>query len=224
MAFVEHFRAVTHFALGPASTPKEKASCTLNFSKSIDAGTAQMQTIADDMFSDWSAWVQDPSARVSSDVALTEVALYSVGTNGRIDQDPVRTSETAVRGVTGGDKRHPWQCTICVTLVAGARGPGHLGRFFLPPQVFGVTSDGLIQDSDHATIFSTTHGLLTNLSNAPGLDSGPINESFGLRVASGVGAGSLRPVIEIRLGRVCDTQRRRRRQLEESYVSQAFTP
>lgn len=208
----------THFDLGPIGTPKEEATCTLNF----DPGTVTLwnddaRSVADDSYQDWVDFMTSSDARVSNSVRLTGLTLYSVDASGHIDQDPMVANGDPQSGVTS-TPYHPWQVTNVVTLVAGARGKGRFGRIFLPPQCFQVNQDGLIETTHLATMFTAVQTLLTNLSNRSGLDTG-----FKLVIAGRTGSGTLRPVEEIRMGRVADTQRRRRRSLPESYSTAIFS-
>jgi hypothetical protein len=146
------------------------------------------------------------------------VKLYSVDSTGHIDRDPATSTGAAVSG-TSATNGHPWQCSMVMTLVAGARGKGRFGRIYLPPQGFTILSDGTVTLVQRDAMFASTKTLLENLSNAPGPDSG-----FGLVVAGRTGGGTLRDVTEVRMGAVCDTQRRRRRSLGENYAVGSFTP
>lgn len=219
MPFVEHTRISARFALGASSAPKEQASCTLAFT-TYTPGTDDpfKLQMANDAFDDWSAWLTDPDSQVPSSVKLTECVLYEVGTDGRITADPVRSTHDAVSGSYSPSSSHPWQCSMVVTLVAGARGKGRFGRIYLPPQIYPLTADGLVESSRHTAMFTSAKTLLTNLSEKPGLDLG-----WGLRIAGRTGTGTLRPVTEVRLGKVADTQRRRRRSLDEAYAVSAFS-
>jgi hypothetical protein len=214
MPYLPHWRATTHFSLGPAGTPKEEATCTLNFSPGVlDTWSSSAQSVANDMFTDWSAWMVATDSKVSNHVRLDGLKLYSVGTNGRIDEDPVEAEVAApVAGYVNAGT-HPWQVSMVMTLVAGTRGKGRFGRIYLPPQGFSIDNSGLVSSSELSGMFNTTKTLLTALSNRPGLDT-----DFKLVVAGRTGTGTLRPVTQVKMGRVADTQRRRRRSLDEAYL------
>lgn len=217
MPYIPHWRATTHFNLGPTASPKEEATCTLNFQTGVgDIWNDRAQVVANDMYEDWASWVTSAAGRVSSHVTLNGLKLYSVGADGRIDQDPVEADGPPTAGAFP-DNLHPWQCTIVATLVAGARGKGRFGRIYLPPQSYTVTNNGTILESHMTDIYASVLDLLTNLSNAPTIDTG-----FGLVVAGKTGAGTLREVDSIKMGHVVDTQRRRRRSIDENYLVGAF--
>lgn len=217
MAYIPHWRITAHFLLGFDGTPVEEATCTLNFFKGARIWATDSQDIVNDAFADWAGFVQDGGGRVSDAVELDGVKMYSVDATGHIDEDPAIAEGTPVRGGFGTN-RHPYQCTNVITLVAGARGKGRFGRIYLPPQAFDVGADGLISTTHHASMFTAAQTLLANLSNLAGVDTG-----WSLAVAGRTGTGTLRTVDTLRMGRVCDTQRRRRRSLDEAYSSAEFT-
>lgn len=218
MAFLPHWRMTAHFTLGQIGTPVEEATCTLNFDPGpvVDFG-ASAQGIADDSYEDWATFVTSSDARVSNATMLDGLKLYSIDAGGHIDEDPVIAEGATARGATSSG-RHPYQITNVVTLVAGVRGKGRFGRIYLPPQGFDVGAEGLIDNTQLGTMFSAVQTLLTSLSNRPGLDAG-----WHLAVAGRTGSGTLREVDTLKMGRVADTQRRRRRSLDESYATAAFT-
>jgi hypothetical protein len=217
MPYVPHFRATAHFSLGAQGSPKEEATCTLNFTKGSIAWAADSQALADDLFTDWAGWVQDSGSRCSTHVWLDGLKFYSIGPDGKIDQDPVIANGTPAMGQTPTGL-HPWQVSVVVSLQAGARGKGRLGRIYLPPQGFSITQDGQIDPTQHSSMFASVQNLMSTLSNKPGVDVG-----FGIAIAGKTGSGTLRPVETLKMGRVADTQRRRRRSLEESYATTPFT-
>lgn len=220
MTYIPHVRITARFALGPATSPRETASCTLAFAPTtvpwVEAGR---QAVVNDAFDDWSSWVLDAGgSRCLQDVALTECRLYMIGADGRMTADVAVSEQEPVRGTVSRDGGHPWQVSNVVTLVAGSRGKGRFGRIYLPPQSFSMLEDGTISSGQYSNMFDAVQTLLTNLSELPGVDTG-----FGLVVAGQTGTGTLREVTELRLGHVPDTQRRRRRSLDEAYASRAFS-
>jgi hypothetical protein len=175
--------------------------------------------LVNDAFDDWSTWLTSPDSQVPSSVKLLETVFYEVGTDGKITADPVRSTGAPVSGSYSPSSSHPWQCSVVVTLVAGARGKGRFGRIFLPPQIYPITTDGLIESSRQTAMFTSAKALLTNLSDRSGPDTG-----WGLKVIGRTGSGTSRDVTEVRMGKVADTQRRRRRSLDEAYSVSSFTP
>jgi len=79
--------------------------------------------------------------------------------------------------------------------------------------VMGLAANGwLIAESDVNTIRARAATMLSDINNAPGYDSGGAPTVV---VASTKGYNT--PVTGVRVGRVMDTIRSRRRQLSESY-------
>lgn len=100
------------------------------------------------------------------------------------------------------------QNTIALSLATSlSRGPAHLGRCY-PPTMQNVSADGRIGEQnaiDMATLMST----LVSALNAANLGK--------VVVYSGVKGPDSNNVIGIKCGRIVDTQRRRRKNLLESY-------
>jgi len=218
MPFQPHGRLQTVFSLGNPAT-EETASCTLNFNPGIALTTGVgRQTMVDDCFDDWSAYVLDANARVSQHVRLEYCKLWRINAAGHAEDDTVISAGAPVRGVTTAGK-HPWQCSLAMTLEAGTRGKGRFGRIYLPPQCYDMDDNGTVFDAQFNAIFNRTKTLLLNLSDKPTIDAG-----WGLVVAGQTGvAGTLREVERIKLGQVVDTQRRRRRSLPEAYFASDFS-
>jgi len=124
----------------------------------------------------------------------------------------------SVGGYWGG-VHVPNQISLCVSLTTGAaRGPAHRGRFYLPlPNLEVSLADGTIEIVDAAAVATSTKTFLEAISDVPGLD---LPSSPGAVVMSRkAGAPRTRQVTGVAVGRVLDTQRRRRRSLPEGYQS-----
>jgi len=104
------------------------------------------------------------------------------------------------------------QASLAVTLTTAlARGRGHAGRIYPPPMAYTIQSNGQILDTTNA-IPPKWVTFLNALITAVGAR---------LVIASQA-AGTFTPVTGIRLGKVVDTQRKRRNHLPESYVTAAI--
>jgi hypothetical protein len=121
------------------------------------------------------------------------------------------------------------QNSICVTLTTAVpRGHASKGRVFLPPQIFDVQADGLLIATDAATIAQGFRDLIAAL-NAQTVIGNVIVASRGKGVRSVDDKGKVtytfpnpgaqNNVTGVAVGRVVDTQRRRRRSLTESRQS-----
>lgn len=217
----EHIRITARFDLGPSGAPKEQASCTLAFKPGV-VGTfsteSNRQSMVNDAFDDWSAFVTNSSSGVLDSVRLKECRLYKIGTDGKSEFDTAVSDRDPVAGVVGSNP-HPWQVSNVITLVAGARGKGRFGRIYLPPQGFAIDrSTDTMNTTDFGYLWGAAQTLLAALSDKPLIDAG-----WKLAVAGQTGSGTLREVTQIRMGHVADTQRRRRRSVPEAYTVADFS-
>lgn len=118
----------------------------------------------------------------------------------------------------------PLESSIAVSLYTEGRTKPRYGRFYLPPQNIPSLTDGLISEALAEALLARTITFLTSIDTAVG--------------ALGIGDAELvvqsrkfvagdyprKPVRLVRVGRVVDTQRRRRRQLEEAYEDAVYPP
>lgn len=220
----EHLLFSARGTLGQGANPGEAWSCGLRCSRpaGFTDDQADMDSHAEDVFKDWAAFITTASARVSNVVRLTEVRAYSIGTDGLSGQRPIgMSSSPPVQGVSASSV-HPWQCSLVLTLVAEGRGQGRLGRIYLPPQAVDLDGDGGVAPGQITGILAACKTLIESVGNKVGVDSG-----FGVRVVGTTQRpgqdGTIREVKSIRLGRVVDTQRRRRRSLDEQYQETAVS-
>lgn len=159
----------------------------------------------------------------SPSVKLMEVRGYVVDSAGKSLYGTDTALVASPINGTGSTNAHPWQVALVATLTTAiTRGPGRFGRVYLPgPAVAIVTGDGLISATDAGNYAVNFRNFLNSLNDAAeGFRSGT---SRAVCVASGVGNGRMDAVTGIRVGRVLDTQRRRRRSLLEEYQVQPIT-
>lgn len=154
---------------------------------------------------------------ISNAAFFDEIRHYTIGIDGKAEGEvQIARMGTPVPGQVG-TPRPPWQNALAVTLDSGYPAKGRFGRFYLPCPAVTVDNTGLIDLVQAQGIQTAVTTFLDSVSNFPGLDIG-----WGLAVAGQTGQGTLREVQEVRVGRVVDTQRRRRRQVDEAYLSAAF--
>lgn len=119
-------------------------------------------------------------------------------------------------GAAGSRPQPPQQVALAVSLTTGyTRGPAHRGRYFLPMPAIPVQADGLIAEADALAVRGTTKTFLEAIADVPGVDA---PNSLTPCVLSRRGSGAHRVITGVEVGRVLDTQRRRRRSLKEAYV------
>lgn len=203
MVYVPHTRLTAGGTLGAPSAPVEEWSCTLNFPY-IEAGPALNQAKVDDAFDAWSTLLQNQAMKFLTVVTLRYVKAGVVDANGHIPgtvfrHDGVQSGATELGG-------HPFQCSVAVSLRTPLRGPSHRGRIFLPPQGIAIEpNDGEIP----ATLRNNMEPGLTQFFTALQTELGAV------QIASSKGYNT--EVTGYNVGRVFDTQRRRRRSLAENY-------
>lgn len=151
-------------------------------------------------------------------VYLTETRAYMIGADGKaVGNIGYNVLATPFKGAA--THKYPFQVAHSVSLVAEGRGKGKYGRVYLPGSGTQVNSDGLLPVPACTT-------LATNFAQYMGLVDTALAARLGqdveLVVAGTTGAGTLRPVREIWVGRVLDTQRRRRRSLTEVHQKQTY--
>lgn len=213
-------------SFGGKAFTTEEWSCNLRF-KSSGIGPADdgsWNQIAADAIDDVRDDVVNFFANVpycfSAAHTLDFVKFNAIGENGRY----LDTSNTRARypaGVVGtGAPVMPPQIALVLSLRTDAeRGRAHAGRIFLPASKFTVGADGRISQAQVDATMLWTRTFISNLNNWPGLDLPWEPE---VHIVSGIN-GDYRPVTKMRIGRVLDTQRRRREDLLEEYTEGAAT-
>lgn len=211
-----------HF--GTQTTVRETWSFGLRFSPSnisVDAAVAAPlgQGLLNALRDRYALLHGNSNMKISNQAWFDECRAYRIGEDGRSTDEPTiaRMSTPQVGAAT--TNLLPWQTTMAVTLDAGFPSKGRFGRFYLPTICTPVEDTGLIALAPAELMKTAIVTALSDMSNLPGPDVG-----FGLVVVGSTGeGGSMRPVESVRLGRVIDTQRRRRRQVQEAYISSSFS-
>lgn len=139
--------------------------------------------------------------------------LSKTSTNARFFATPIAGTATSC---------HAPQVTVAASLTTAAvRGLASRGRIYLPglSGAFGpVVADGLLSASQANTLRDAVATFLNNVNNWPGLDATWAGLDISVVSDGGLsGVGQQRKVTGVRVGRVLDTQRRRRHSLVESY-------
>jgi hypothetical protein len=124
------------------------------------------------------------------------------------------TQETTYADIAGGGgaaATHPNQITLAVSLLTGfSRGPAHRGRFYYPMPTHTLDANGLIDATSANNIKTVAQTMVDGLNG--------ITSNLDVAVFSRKsGAATHRVVTACSVGRVMDTQRRRRRKQTELY-------
>lgn len=167
------------------------------------------------------AFHQRVLSMISSRAKLDFVKLNKIGVDGHYaDQgnSHVRFLNPKISG-GGPATAPPNQVALALTLTTDVqRGPANKGRIYIPLPTCTVMDDGLITDSEANVIMHSFRTLLEDISDTPGIDSDSSPDV--LVMSRKAGAPAARYVTGVRVGRVLDTQRRRRNALKENYVSE----
>lgn len=212
------------FAPAAATINRDETNWTITGNWHL-AGPALATISADDWLNDQlapAAATMIASSRFSNLVRLRRIDVYPIGTNGKAVPAPPYSAGTPVSLVwktsvepkgTGTGSIMPLQIS-CVaswrTQQVGRRGRG---RVFLPPfTVAALTADARFASS----LPDEVAGLCSNWLTDSAVDSG-VSSTYIDAIVTGSPWNSYAKINNVRVGNVPDTQRRRRRQLVESY-------
>lgn len=162
---------------------------------------------------------------------LTELKVADVGQDGKYPVGVTSYSHFYLPALTGAAafvSGSTPQDALCITLTTGKpRGYASKGRIYMPPVAnFGVQVDGLLTTGTALTFANNFKKFITDINAIPEL--GPVSvmsRGKGEKVLNAArkrydwtypGVGYSQAVTGVRVGRVVDTQRRRRRSLVEN--------
>lgn len=177
-------------------------------------------SMIDDIKSDINDLFQDTRSKMLTDTKVTWIKFNPIGPDGRyVDKEQTierrLTADQVIQGSVQGPILPP-QCTVAITLKTGVeRGRASRGRIFVPRPAVECSLDGTfsVQNAnDMAAMYGEFFG---NLGDWPGLDLTTLAPS----VVSGLGDGTKHKITHVEVGRVVDTQRRRRNALTEPRVN-----
>jgi hypothetical protein len=195
---------------------------------------ADLQAWCDDHSSMWATAFDGMKTITGSAVTLDTVELYLIdATTGKAAAKGLHTMTGTDRWKGTSDHSLPFQCSLVVSLYGYTPGgfaqdaPSKRGRFYLPPfSDDALDVDGRMDGTTQGNVSVWATAFLNDFQGShigdvfPGQDS----DFLDLRVLSLVSGkeprpvGVMTPVTDVRIGRVIDTQRRRRKSLEEAYV------
>lgn len=217
MAVPTHLKIVFR---GIFENTEEEWSFSTKWSRQVsgggDAGTSDINQ--DGVSNAISALINTQgAARFGSSTLVTEWRAYQMGTNNRMEGNPLQvTLATPARGAAANI--YGSSTSLCVTLVGADRGPGRFGRFFLPSPAEPVVDFRLTLAKVTAYETAIT-AFLKSVSDAIDLPN-TVNSSEMLNVSLLPAPGGSSQVVDhVEVGRVLDNLSTRRRQLdEERYV------
>lgn len=159
---------------------------------------------------------------IAGDVRLDWVKAALLRTDGEYAVQPrVHGFVPGIVGGGGSGFLQPLQASIAVTLWSGETlGRANYGRFYLPtpslPRGYGLASIG---DTNAQNIADAARTMLQQLDG----EVSTVDWDWQLSIMSSVGTGDAKPVKEVRVGNVVDTQRRRRNAVTEKYFVAPYT-
>lgn len=193
----------------------ERASFGLHFASS--AYTAAPVPLPDENLENilqiWQAFIGNGNLGAATYGRIIGAKSAAIGTDGHYLSDPTLITDTPVPGSKQGV---PAQATTVCSLRSGSTlGKGNYGRIYWPYSLPAQTND---------TPYLTTavhSALADNFATMLGAVEAEVEDAtIGnpvLVIASKVGAGLNKRVAQVAVGRVTDTQRRRRNALTENY-------
>jgi len=215
MAFPIRHKLLT--MVGTLYTASEDFSMSMRIIPPIGSLTvSQAQVDAISVFT--STWFSATNTQIPSLHALTYIKLAPIGTDGLYPpgEDAVEHVYPGAGIAGSGVTTQTWppQCTLAVSLTTAAtRGLGHIGRFYTPPLASLLGTDARLPSSVVSNLLGTTRTLLLAINGAA--DVGTVG------VVTKAHSGTSRVVTGLSGGRVVDTQRRRRRSIDELPVTLA---
>lgn len=204
------------------------------FGLRLSDGGVSGQVTADAALPQVQSWWANVNNGFINTHRLTSVKCAQIDVNGHyvantISGEAFQVPPTAGPTLWAADQQAIPQNTIVATLTTAVpRGYASKGRIYLPPQIFNVQSDGLLSATDATSVANSVKSLINSL-NAVSTIGNVIVASRGKGVlavdAKGKktytypNPGAQNNVTGVQVGRVVDTQRRRRRQLNEQRQS-----
>lgn len=173
----------------------------------------------DDLGTVVEAFIAKVSTNVPTNATLDWLKLAPIGTDGKY-LGPA--AEIELDGNGGKSGAYVPQAAMVVTLDSNKwKDPGKYNRFYLP---FGSNTGGdwSLEPGEQVNMLLNCVDFIDEL-NGVLLNTG-VDTNGRISVASATGDGTIMSVQRVRLGRIIDTQRRRRNSLPEQYISDSVTP
>ncbi len=208
----------------------EEWSCSIRLHHPDDATrpaairAAAAASELDDVVADVRAWLTAMEGYRPSSQRLGYVKFNAIGADGRYQSSQTTEIQYTTGQLPGQSPPAPFQNALAVSWLTDAqRGLASRGRIFLPAAPWQVGDDGQFTAAAVGPVASMTRTFIQNLGNWPGFDlpNSPVPSvvSRGKVLGPGsFGQGAARPITRVAVGRVPDTQRRRRAKLREEHV------
>lgn len=208
MPFLPHLRYVVGGNLGSNTPAPETWSCTINVGGADGSHHVVEQAMADDFWTSWNTNMM-PLTELGAAVSLEYTKVSAIDATGHVVGAVMRHDEHDQAG--GTTYQLPFQCATVVSLRTGLRGPSKRGRFYVPTT--NIPSDYTNGETSGTHALNVLGGAVQVLQDLAAYGGGVDK----IIVASSKGYNT--PVNAVTVGRVVDTQRRRRRSLTEDYLT-----
>lgn len=159
------------------------------------------------------AFIENTGSRVPADVVMNQVKLAHIGTDGKYLHEPIDMEASA-----SGTTNTPYlpQGSLVNSLVSDKwKDPGKYNRFYLPTLAPNTSDLWRLSVAEQTAATAALQGFLQDINDVLAADTPAFTQY--VVVASNTGTGSLMPATKVRIGRIIDTQRRRRNDLVEQY-------
>lgn len=159
-----------------------------------------------------SSFITTSAHAFSSSVQLAFVKANRIGPDGKY-ADPVSNTHEFTGTLPQGAQtpNMPYQVSVVASLRGPGRGPGTHGRMYLPSQSLVVEADGSLEGDIPPSCANAVVSLFTAVNG----------DSPGLLPALFAQKGEVGQILNVLVGSIPDTQRRRRNALVEDYYSVA---
>lgn len=171
------------------------------------------EPIVDDIATRLEQLFSHGALRVPADAQLTSVKFAHIGTDGKYLEEAIEVPTNASGNLNSG---YAPQVAMVSTLVANKfKDPGKYNRFYLPIATGGI-GEGYRLSKGYTDAYAAQ--VADALADINGILATGLDPYFAMvAVVSSAGAGHTAPVVEVKVGGVYDTQRRRRNKLNEDY-------
>ncbi|HMU62789.1 MAG TPA: hypothetical protein PKA66_13465, partial [Gemmatimonadales bacterium] len=170
-------------------------------------------------------WFEATNTAISGAVTITDLILYAMDATGHVislDVGPAKASATPKAALDGANAGGllPLQIAQVVSLRTNNSSKRGRGRVYLPGMTATTitTTNGTVNATFRTNMLGTFKTFLEAISIGAG-GSPPVVRP----VVIGSPYTTYYQVTEIRMGNLLDTQRRRRRQIEEVYTTASIT-
>lgn len=187
----------------------------------INIGLMPDATFANACRSAWGSFVAARAASIGAYSHFQGVKVAPLDANGKYVQDAtVANSDGSIAGTANVVVP---QASVVLSLFSGSKlGKGNYGRIYVPHSGVPGAGTPLIDTTTQAAWADDADNLLTQINTAAVAAAGAGASIRIMGASTALGAATEKVAVQVRVGRVVDTQRRRRSALDESFVARAL--